>query len=153
MECELVVRGRRQSTREESAGEDPEDELEVETDDDEEDGWLGVGKRSASAIAYFITDSEKFAPPKKKAKVVRRTYRMLALVSTSPEELYNRKILLEEYGEAIMLAQHYGLDTDSVYRFDIVSKFSCAFSTCSLFFYIGDSGKRAINQLLQFKII
>ena len=73
MECELVVRGRRQSTREESAGEDPEDELEVETDDDEEDGWLGVGKRSASAIAYFITDSEKFAPPKKKAKVVRRT--------------------------------------------------------------------------------
>ena len=113
----MVVRGRRQSTREESAGEDPEDELEVETDDDEEDGWLGVGKRSASAIAYFITDSEKFAPPKKKAKVVRRTYRMLALVSTSPEELYNRKILLEEYGEAIMLAQHYGLDTDSVYRY------------------------------------
>ena len=41
---------------------------------------------------------------------------MLSLVSSSPEELYNRKILLEEYGEAIMLAQHYGLDTDSVYR-------------------------------------
>ena len=116
LECELVVRGRRVSTREESAGEDPEEELEVETDDDDEDSWVGLGKRSAAALAYFVTDSERFAPPKKKSKVVRRTYRLLALVSTSPEELYNRKILLEEYGEAILLAGHYGLDTDSVYR-------------------------------------
>ena len=117
LECELVVRGRRPSNREESAGEDPDEDIEMETDEDEEDdSWMCYGKRSASALAYFITDSERFAPPKKKAKVVRRTYRMLALVSTSPEELYNRKILLEEYGEAIMLAQHYGLDTDSVYR-------------------------------------
>ena len=115
LECDYVVRGRRVSTREESAGEDPDEDLELETDD-EEDSWVTLGKRSATALAYFITDSEKFAPPKKKSKIVRRTYRMLALVSTSPEELYKRKILLEEYGEAIMLAQHYGLDTDSVYR-------------------------------------
>lgn len=115
LECDYVVRGRRVSTREESAGEDPEEDLELETDD-EEDGWVTLGKRSAAALAYFVTDSERFAPPKKKSKIVRRTYRMLALVSTSPEELYKRKILLEEYGEAIMLAQHYGLDTDSVYR-------------------------------------
>ena len=115
LECELVVRGRRVSAKE-SAGEDPDEDIEAETDEEEEDGWLGLGKRSAAALAYFITDSERFAPPKKKSKVVRRTYRLLALVSTSPEELYNRKILLEEYGEAIMLAQHYGLDTDSVYR-------------------------------------
>ena len=40
----------------------------------------------------------------------------MALVSTSPEELYARKIGAEEYGEAIMLAQHYGLDTDLVYE-------------------------------------
>lgn len=116
LECELVVRGRRVSAKEESAGEDPDEDIEAETDEEEEDGWLGLGKRSAAALAYFVTDSERFAPPKKKSKVVRRTYRLLALVSTSPEELYNRKILLEEYGEAIMLAQHYGLDTDSVYR-------------------------------------
>ena len=37
-------------------------------------------------------------------------------MSTSPEEIFTRKILLEEYGEAIMLAQHYGLDSDPVYR-------------------------------------
>ena len=117
LECELVVRGRRVSAKEDSAGEDPDEDIEeADTDEEEEDGWVGLGKRSAAALAYLITDSERFAPPKKKSKVVRRTYRLLALVSTSPEELYNRKILLEEYGEAIMLAQHYGLDTDSVYR-------------------------------------
>jgi len=114
LECDSVVRGRRPSCREESAGEDPDVELEVESDDDD-DNWLSLGKRSAAALAYYVTDSERFAPPKKKAKIVRRTYRLLALVSTSPEELFNRKILLEEYGEAIMLAQHYGLDTDPVY--------------------------------------
>ena len=120
LECEHAVRGRRHSANSSDTklDTDPEndDTTAMDTEDEEEDGWLGVGKRSASALAYFITDSERFAPPKKKAKVVRRTYRMLALVSSSPEELYNRKILLEEYGEAIMLAQHYGLDTDSVYR-------------------------------------
>jgi len=114
LECESVVRGRRASSRDDSAGEDPDVELEVESDEDE-DSWLSLGKRSAAAVAYYITDSERFAPPRKKAKIVRKTYRMLALVSTSPEELFNRKILLEEYGEAIMLAQHYGLDTDPVY--------------------------------------
>ena len=28
-------------------------------------------------------------------------------MSTTPEELYTRKIAAEEYGEAILLAQHY----------------------------------------------
>ena len=78
--------------------------------------WLAMGKRSASAVAYYITDSEAFAPPKKKAKIVRKTFRLMGLVSTSPEELYSRKIAAEEYGEAILLAQHYGLDTDLVYE-------------------------------------
>ncbi len=54
-----------------------------------------------------MTDNERFAPPKKKSKIVRRTYRMIALISTTPDELYARKIENEEYGEAIMLAQHY----------------------------------------------
>ena len=75
-----------------------------------------MGKRSASAVAYYITDSETFAPPKKKAKIVRKTFRLMGLVATSPEELYSRKIAAEEYGEAILLAQHYGLDTDLVYE-------------------------------------
>ena len=75
-----------------------------------------MGKRGASAVAFYVTDSEAFAPPKKKAKIVRKTFRLMGLVATSPEELYSRKIAAEEYGEAILLAQHYGLDTDLVYE-------------------------------------
>ena len=114
LECEVVVRGRRPSSREESSGEDPEEEVEAESED-EEPGWLTLGKRSAAAFAFYMTDSERFAPPRKRARVVRRTFRLLALVSTSPEELFSRKIQLEEYGEALLLAQHYNLDTDRVY--------------------------------------
>jgi len=37
------------------------------------------------------------------------TYKLLSLNSTTPEELYARKIEMEEYGEALILAQHYDL--------------------------------------------
>jgi hypothetical protein len=118
LECDMSVRGRRPSVLDRSAGEDPDVELE-DSEGEEEEGlasWLATGKRGASALAFYITDSEAFAPPKKKARVVRKTYRLMGLVSTSPEELYGRKIAAEEYGEAIMLAQHYGLDADLVYE-------------------------------------
>jgi hypothetical protein len=117
LECDLSIRGRRPSSFDDSAGEDPD--VELEDSDGEEEGlasYLAMGKRGASALAFYVTDSETFAPPKKKAKIVRKTFRLMALVSTSPEELYARKIGAEEYGEAIMLAQHYGLDTDLVYE-------------------------------------
>lgn len=91
-------------------------DIEVEESDDEDSSWVQLGKRSAAAVAYFMTDNERFAPPKKKSKIVRRTYRMIGLISTTPDELYARKIENEEYGEAIMLAQHYRLDTDPVYE-------------------------------------
>ena len=115
LECESAVKGRRPSTIDDSAGEDPDVELDVDSDD--EDGtWISLGKRSASAVAYFMTDNERFAPPKKKSKILRKTFRLIALVSTNPEELYTRKIDCEEYGEAILLAQHYNLNTDPVYE-------------------------------------
>ena len=41
---------------------------------------------------------------------------MVCLKSTTPEELYTRKIESEEYGEALMLAKSYGLDCDLVYQ-------------------------------------
>merc|ERR1719225_2036616 len=75
--------------------------------------WVRGQQQPLHTMLLTVRD---LLPPKKKAKIVRKTYRLLALVSTSPEELFNRKILLEEYGEAILLAGHYGLDTDSVYR-------------------------------------
>ena len=117
LECDLSIRGRRPSSFNDSAGEDPD--VDLEDSDGEEEGlasYLAMGKTGASALAFYVTHSETFAPPKKKAKIVRKTFRLMALVSTSPEELYARKIGAEEYGEAIMLAQHYGLDTDLVYE-------------------------------------
>jgi len=117
LECETSIKGRRPSSFDDSAGEDPD--VELEESDGEEEGlasWLAMGKRGASAVAFYVTDSETFAPPKKKAKIVRKTFRLMGLVATSPEELYSRKIAAEEYGEAILLAQHYGLDTDLVYE-------------------------------------
>jgi hypothetical protein len=41
------------------------------------------------------------------------TYKLLSLNSTTPEELYARKIEMEEYGEALILAQHYNLVSSS----------------------------------------
>ncbi len=43
------------------------------------------------------------------------TYRLLYFQSTSPEELFQKKIDDEEYGEAVILARHFGLDCDRVY--------------------------------------
>ena len=113
LECESALTGRRPSSAED--GEDPDVEVEVDSED-EDDAWISTGKRSMSAVAYYLTDNERFAPPKKRSKILKKTYRMIALVSTNPEELYARKIDSEEYGEAIMLAQHYRLDTDPVYE-------------------------------------
>ncbi|KZC12834.1 PREDICTED: neuroblastoma-amplified sequence-like [Dufourea novaeangliae] len=65
---------------------------------------------------YSITDIERFQPKRKKSKVLFRTYRILGLKSTTPEELYSRKIDIEEYEEALALANTYNLDTDLVYQ-------------------------------------
>jgi len=46
---------------------------------------------------YSITDIERFQPKRKKSKVLHRTYRILGLKSTTPEELYSRKIDIEVY--------------------------------------------------------
>ena len=88
------------------------------SDDDEEDEVTMYvrGKRMAQSIAYLVTESDRFAPPRKKPKLTYHSYKLLALISTTPEELYNRKIELEEYGEALILAQHYNLDSDQVYE-------------------------------------
>ncbi|XP_076354433.1 NBAS subunit of NRZ tethering complex-like isoform X3 [Tachypleus tridentatus] len=90
---------------------------EVEESSDEEE--LSLVTRSARTVKkalYIITDNERFQPPRKKPKFITRTYRLLCLKSTTPEELYTRKIDAEEYGEALALAKTYGLDCDLVYQ-------------------------------------
>ncbi|PIK59421.1 putative neuroblastoma-amplified sequence [Apostichopus japonicus] len=65
---------------------------------------------------YFITDSERFQPPRKKTKVMKHTYRLVSLHETTPQELYARRIQNEEYGEALAVAKRFALDTDLVYQ-------------------------------------
>ncbi|KAM9062350.1 NBAS subunit of NRZ tethering complex [Sarcophilus harrisii] len=65
---------------------------------------------------YFVTEMERFAPPRKRPRALTKSYRLVSLRSTTPEELYQRKIENEEYAEALSLAQAYGLDTDLVYQ-------------------------------------
>ena len=86
-----------------------------EDEEEEESGLYVRGKRTLTAVAYLVTESERFAPPRKRPRVMMKSYKLLSLISTTPEELYARKIEMEEYGEALIMAQHYGLDTDQVY--------------------------------------
>uniref|UniRef100_A0A667Y811 NBAS subunit of NRZ tethering complex n=1 Tax=Myripristis murdjan TaxID=586833 RepID=A0A667Y811_9TELE len=65
---------------------------------------------------YYVTEMERFAPPRKRPRTVMKTYRLVSLRSTTPEELYQRKIDNEEYGEALSLAHAYNLDSDLVYQ-------------------------------------
>ncbi|XP_076465960.1 NBAS subunit of NRZ tethering complex-like isoform X2 [Babylonia areolata] len=91
-------------------------EEDVEDSDDEDLSMVAMTTRATKQIMFYLTDSERFQPPKKKPKTVTKVYRMVWLKSTSPEELYARKIDAEEYGEALALAQAYSLDCDLVYQ-------------------------------------
>uniref|UniRef100_A0A8C9VPQ5 NBAS subunit of NRZ tethering complex n=1 Tax=Scleropages formosus TaxID=113540 RepID=A0A8C9VPQ5_SCLFO len=74
--------------------------------------YLGYVQRGL----YYVTEMERFAPPRKRPRTVMKNYRLVSLRSTTPEELYQRKIDSEEYGEALSLAQAYDLDSDLVYQ-------------------------------------
>ncbi|KAK3097270.1 hypothetical protein FSP39_008222 [Pinctada imbricata] len=93
-----------------------EEEEDYEDSDDDDISLASRATRYTKNVLYWMTDSERFQPPRKRPKMVTRTYRLVCLKSTTPEELYTRKIDNEEYGEALALARAYGLDTDRVYQ-------------------------------------
>ena len=64
---------------------------------------------------YFLTESDTFQPPKKKAKLITKVYRIFSFRSTTPEALFKIKLQNEEYGEALILAKRFNLDSDLVY--------------------------------------
>ncbi|XP_027711429.1 neuroblastoma-amplified sequence isoform X1 [Vombatus ursinus] len=113
LECEIRLAPKRSrlDTR-------PEEEEDGDEDSDSEDEmsakarYFGYVKQGL----YFVTEMERFAPPRKRPRTVTKNYRLVSLRSTTPEELYQRKIENEEYHEALSLAQTYGLDTDLVYQ-------------------------------------
>ncbi|KAB0380519.1 hypothetical protein FD755_008303 [Muntiacus reevesi] len=113
LECEIKLAPKR-SRLETRAGED--DEGEEDSDSDQEISaktrYFGYIKQGL----YLVTEMERFAPPRKRPRTITKNYRLVSLRSTTPEELYQRKIESEEYEEALSLAQTYGLDTDLVYQ-------------------------------------
>uniref|UniRef100_A0A8C5T7B4 NBAS subunit of NRZ tethering complex n=1 Tax=Malurus cyaneus samueli TaxID=2593467 RepID=A0A8C5T7B4_9PASS len=113
LECEIKLVPKR--LRLESRPGD-EDEGEDNSDSDDEtsakDRYFSYLKQGL----YFVTEMERFAPPRKRPRTITKNFRLVSLRSTTPEELYQRKIDNEEYGEALSLAQTYGLDSDLVYQ-------------------------------------
>ncbi|XP_048209358.1 NBAS subunit of NRZ tethering complex [Perognathus longimembris pacificus] len=113
LECEIKLAPKR-SRLELRAGE--EDEGEENSDSDHETSakarYFGYVKQGL----YLVTEMERFAPPRKRPRTITKNYRLVSLRSTTPEELYQRKIESEEYEEALSLAHTYGLDTDLVYQ-------------------------------------
>ncbi|XP_047117537.1 NBAS subunit of NRZ tethering complex-like isoform X2 [Schistocerca piceifrons] len=112
LECEMILTSKKLRDDDDGVG-----SVDTESSDDEEESSLL--SKSAYILrsgVYMITDIERFQPRRKKPKLLYRTYRLLGLKSTTPEELYARKIDNEEYGEALALAKAYNLDCDLVYQ-------------------------------------
>ncbi|NXY87208.1 NBAS protein, partial [Alcedo cyanopectus] len=113
LECEikLVPKRLRLESRpgDEDEGEDDSDSGDETSAKDRYCSYLKQG-------LYFVTEMERFAPRRKRPRSLARSFRLLSLRSTTPEELYHRKIDNEDYGEALSLAQTYGLDSDLVYQ-------------------------------------
>lgn len=114
LECEVKLAHKRSRLESSVTGE--EDDGDDDSDSDEEASakarYFGYVKQGL----YYVTEMERFAPPRKRPRTVIKNYRLVSLRSTTPEELYQRKIDNEEYGEALSLAQAYGLDSDLVYQ-------------------------------------
>ncbi|XP_037607505.1 neuroblastoma-amplified sequence [Sebastes umbrosus] len=116
LECEVKQAQKRGRLESSGAGEDEEGDDGGDSDSDEESSakarYFGYIKQGL----YYVTEMERFAPPRKRPRTVSKNYRLVSLRSTTPEELYQRKIDNEEYGEALSLAQAYNLDSDLVYQ-------------------------------------
>ncbi|XP_068793258.1 NBAS subunit of NRZ tethering complex isoform X1 [Struthio camelus] len=113
LECEIKLVPKR--LRLESRPGD-EDEGDDDSDSDEETSAKARYFSYLKQGLYFVTEMERFAPPRKRPRTITKNFRLVSLRSTTPEELYQRKIDSEEYGEALSLAQTYGLDSDLVYQ-------------------------------------
>lgn len=88
-----------------------------EEDDDEEDNsWISFIAYGIKSKAYNLIGINRTNNINRKKKILRRKFSILHIKSTTPEELFERKLKSEEYGEALKLAQTYKLDTDLVYK-------------------------------------
>ncbi|CAH2049903.1 unnamed protein product, partial [Iphiclides podalirius] len=88
----------------------------VKVEEAADDSTLELTKELLKTVLYAITDMETFQPKPKKITVVSRIYRLLGVKSTTPDELFSRKIESGHYAEALALADRFGLDSDLVYQ-------------------------------------
>ncbi|XP_007471273.1 PREDICTED: neuroblastoma-amplified sequence [Lipotes vexillifer] len=112
LECEIKLAPKR-SRLETRAGEGGEEE---DSDSDQDASAKARYFGHIKQGLYLVTEMERFAPARKRPRTITKNYRLVSLRSTTPEELYQRKIESEEYEEALSLAQTYSLDTDLVYQ-------------------------------------
>ncbi|XP_065652198.1 NBAS subunit of NRZ tethering complex isoform X2 [Hydra vulgaris] len=87
-----------------------------ETDDDHSVSIKFKAQEIVKQALYFLTEAERFQPSLKKPRILTNVYRLICLKSTTPEELFSRKIEQEHYGEALELALRFKLGTDPVYQ-------------------------------------
>lgn len=62
-------------------------------DDDEDNSIVNQSTALVKSLIYIFTDMERFQPKRKRPKLLHKTYRLLGLKSTTPEELYTRKVM------------------------------------------------------------
>jgi hypothetical protein len=105
-----------EENNEDEDDDDNDDEQEENEDDDEANNWLNFFKQLAKNQAYNLTGLDRFKMIVKKPKFIKRKFSLMQIKSTTPEELFQRKLSLEEYGEALQLAHAYKLDSDLVYQ-------------------------------------
>ncbi|KAI8438011.1 hypothetical protein MSG28_010669, partial [Choristoneura fumiferana] len=88
----------------------------VQVESDAEDTMLDLTKELLKSVLFAITDMEAFQPRPRRVTVVSRVYRLLGVRSTTPEDLFSRKIESGNYAEALSLAETFSLDSDLVYQ-------------------------------------
>ncbi|XP_069742445.1 NBAS subunit of NRZ tethering complex isoform X2 [Narcine bancroftii] len=112
LECEVKLALKRHRLEGNSLDSEGEEDSDSDYESSAKSQYFGYVKQGL----YYLTEMERFAPPRKRPRTITKTYRLVSLRSTTPEELYQRKIDNEEYGEALALAQAYDLDSDLVYQ-------------------------------------
>lgn len=89
VQCEIKLAPKR--SRLETRGAE-DDEGEEDADSDQEVSakarYFGYVKQGL----YLVTEMERFAPPRKRPRAITKHYRLVSLRSTTPEELYHRKV-------------------------------------------------------------
>lgn len=92
VQCEIKLVPKRSRLESRPGDEDEgEDDSDSEDETSAKDRYFGYLKQGL----YFVTEMERFAPPRKRPRSITKNFRLVSLRSTTPEELYQRKVSIE----------------------------------------------------------